>query len=395
MDKLTGIAISCDENGVIDKIIRDDYGIIQQKVKPKLIATLFKNSDVAKVLNFILQVRENGMVFDMPLSLQIKGKAKTLSLTGFHIDSKLLIIGVDSPSESLKFINQLQQINNEQANKIRKLLKNKYVSKPKENSESTIFLDEFSSLNNELVNLQRELAKKNAELERVNNLKNEFLGMAAHDIRNPLGIILSYADFLKEQTKGQISEKHQNFLRTISTSAEFLMNLIEDLLDITHIESGKLTLKLSKTNIVDLVRRNIELNNTLASSKNISINLTSYQNNIEINIDAQKIEQVLNNLLTNAVKFSYPNTTVQVAIAQKEKSVLVEVVDLGIGIEEDFLNNIFIPFSPLNSEGTGGEKCTGLGLSIVKKIVEGHNGMINVESIPGKGSRFYFEIPIA
>lgn len=145
---------------------------------------------------------------------------------------------------------------------------------------------------------------------------------------------------------------HRTFLELIYSSAEFLLKLIEDLLDISKIEP------------------------------------------VILNIDRQKMEEVLNNLITNAVKFSHKNSEVLVRITAGDQKVLTEVIDQGVGIPDKALESIFLPFNTASTAGTGGEKSTGLGLFIVKKIVEGHHGKIAIESTEGKGSRFFFELPV-
>ncbi len=391
---LLGLVLLCDENGVIEKVIRDDFEISDKNTSGKTFSSFFSKELVAKALDFILSVKKNSVVFDYSLTAKGRNDVFPLYFTGFFVDQKVWVIGAVTPSTSLNFINQLQQINNEQANYIRSLVKNNYSLQENQSGNDNRLLDELSHLNNELINLQRELSKKNAELARLNELKNQFLGMAAHDIRNPLGIIMSFADFLEEETQDILSDEHRKFLNIINNTAEFLLKMIEDLLDISKIESGKLNLNLEQTDLIELAEKNVQLNNTLASKKGITIKLSFNKKPVMLLIDKQKIEQVFNNLLTNALKFSYQGSEVEMNIVKNENSVITEVVDNGVGIKANQLEAIFQPFSVASSKGTAGEKSTGLGLTIVKKIVEGHSGKINVESTEGKGSRFYFELPL-
>lgn len=392
--KTLGLVLLCDEKGVIEKVIRDDFEISGENTARKIFSSFFKKESVPKALDFILSVKRNSVVFDYSLTAKGGDDAFPLYFTGFFVDQKVWVVGAATPSSSLKFINQLQQINNEQANYIRSLVKNNYSFQENQTKNDERLLDELSHLNNELINLQRELSKKNAELARLNELKNQFLGMAAHDIRNPLGIIMSFADFLEEETVDLLSSEHRKFLHIINTSAEFLLKMIEDLLDISKIESGKLNLNLEQTDFIELAEKNVQLNNTLASKKDITIKLSFNEKPVMLLIDKQKIEQVLNNLLTNAIKFSYQGSEVKMNIVKNENTVLTEVVDTGVGIPANQTETIFQPFGKTSSQGTAGEKSTGLGLTIVKKIVEGHGGKINVQSEEGKGSRFYFELPL-
>lgn len=394
-DELKGFILQCDETGLIKRLIRNDFNLPSNKIEGKSLSTLSAKGTTPITLDFIMQTKSQGMVMDYPLTLAIENKTLNLNFTGFYIEKTIWIIGASKASASQIFINELQLINNEQANQIRQLVKlsiNNKTKKKREIPDSFIF-DELSQLNNDLVNLQRELAKKNAELARLNKLKNQFLGMAAYDIRNPLGVIMTYADFLLDETKETLSEQHQNFLKIIFSSTEFLLSLIEDLLDITQIESGKITLNLMDINIVDMAQKNIDLNNSLASKKNIRIYLNSNSCKIYMDVDPQKMEQVFNNLLTNGVKFSHPGSDIHVSITERDKTVLFEFIDHGVGIPLNMIDKIFTPFGKATSEGTQGEKTTGLGLSIVKKIVEGHGGTIEVKSSVGNGSTFYVEIP--
>ncbi len=389
-----GIGLICNYSGLIIKVLRDDLGLDTGRLEGKALTSLFDKREIDKVLDFALNVKKQKVILDCHLNVMHRGTSSGLYFTGFALEDKIWMIGLRSPSASLEFINQLQQINNEQANQIRQLIKDRHVQKEKGATPDSFAFDELSRLNNELVNLQRELSKKNVELQRLNSLKNRFLGMAAHDIRNPLGVIMAYSEFLLEETRDRLSEEHIEFINTINSSAQNLLALIEDLLDISHIESGKLNLDLKPTDIVSFAEESISLNKALAAKKNISIKFSADKRPVIVNIDPRKMEQVFNNLLSNAMKFSYGNSEIKVSISAEGNQVLTEVIDKGKGIKPDFIEKLFHPFAKESSEGTAGEKCTGLGLSIVKRIVEGHKGSISAESSPGKGSRFYFWLPL-
>ncbi len=252
----------------------------------------------------------------------------------------------------------------------------------------------FLELNHELNNLTRELHKKNAELRKLNTLKNQFLGIAAHDLRNPIGIIMSYSDFLLEELEGELNDDQKHMLETIESSSEFMLHLLEELLDITAMESGKLRLESQKTDLLGLIRLNANLNGVIAAKKNIAIRVEWFEPIPEIWIDAHKIEQVMNNLISNAVKFSLPGTTVSVNIFLSGDHVTIAIVDQGPGIPAHELDQLFKPFQRTSVRSTGGEKSTGLGLSIVRNIILGHRGKIWVDSKVGVGSTFYFSLPV-
>lgn len=239
-----------------------------------------------------------------------------------------------------------------------------------------------------------QIAAQKQQLEQLHVQKNEFLGIAAHDLRNPIAIIQVYADMLLSMHDSTLSEKQEEFLLTIHRMSEFMLKLLDDLLDISAIESGTLKLDRTPGDYVALVQQNVHLNAMLAEKKQIAIRFEHEQDVPALPLDEKKIEQVLNNLFSNAIKYSYPDTTITVRLSCQNEQVLTEVIDQGQGIPEDDIPHIFETFYRASVRATQGEKSTGLGLAIVKKIIEGHGGTIGVESEVGKGSTFYFALPL-
>ncbi len=255
--------------------------------------------------------------------------------------------------------------------------------------------EDLSRLNNELSTLQREMFKKNLELERLNQQKNRIVGMAAHDLRTPLGVILGYSEFLEAETAGALTAEQEEFIAVIKRTSEFMLRMVTDILDVTAIESGHLQLDRRLTDVVQLVEHSVKLNRVIASRKNIGVELDSVEvAESMLLLDAGKIEQVLNNLIGNAVKFSHGATQVQVRVTGSKESVTIAVQDHGQGIPAADLPKLFKPFGKASVRSTGGEQSTGLGLAIVRRIVEGHGGRVELESEVGKGSTFSVTLPI-
>ncbi|HNW72282.1 MAG TPA: HAMP domain-containing sensor histidine kinase [Bacteroidales bacterium] len=254
--------------------------------------------------------------------------------------------------------------------------------------------DELTRLNNELVNMQRELAKKNQELDHLNKLKNQFLGIAAHDLRNPLGIILGFTDLMKDDPAGFNETEVKDMLNRIHTAGKFMLGLITDLLDIANIESGSLELNLSEHNLDTVVRDNIAMNSLYARAKNIPINYSPPAGEVKIQIDRDKIDQALTNYLTNAIKYSFPGAAIDVILEITGGMARITVRDHGQGIRENEVEKLFNAFQRSSTRSTAGEPSTGLGLYIVKKIVETHGGEVGVGSIFGQGSQFWFSLPL-
>ena len=251
-------------------------------------------------------------------------------------------------------------------------------------------LDTNISLNN----LSRELHKKNAELTRLNELKNSFLGMAAHDLRNPLGAIRMYTDYLLESASRDLQTDHVALLNDIRGLSEFMLRMINDLLDISVIESGKLRLDLWPNDLVDLVRQIMGLNRVFAEKKGIVLTLGDAPEMCKVVFDSAKIKQVLNNLISNAIKFSHAGSEVTVFIAVDEEVVTVTVYDRGQGIPAEEMAVLFQPFAKMSVKSTAGEPCTGLGLAICQKIAVAHKGKITARSEAGVGSEFCLILPL-
>jgi signal transduction histidine kinase len=263
------------------------------------------------------------------------------------------------------------------------------------NEEITLLRKNLLEINQELHNLGRELQKKNADLKKLNDQKNKFLGIAAHDLRNPLAIIMGYGEFLIDDLQEKLSPDQRTMLMTIRHTSEFMLQLLNELLDISRIESGNLNIAPEKTDFVALVRENTELNRVIAGKKDISIQLEIMEDIPEIMLDPLKITQVLHNLVGNAIKYSFPGTKICIRVFRSGQYLTVAVEDQGQGIAPEDLERLFKPFESIRKKGTSGEKSTGLGLAIVRNIIFGHQGKIWVESQLGKGSAFYFALPFS
>jgi signal transduction histidine kinase len=175
-----------------------------------------------------------------------------------------------------------------------------------------------SELYDELSRLNDELVKKNTELERLNTQKNQLLSMAAHDLGAPLSIIIFYSQLLREETANYLSGEHVELLSIIRSSSEFMASLVDDLLDVSAIESGKIELDLQPVDLVALVKNNVAINKRLAIQKKIELELDYEAELPQVAVDPHKMERVLNNLISNALKFSYPQSRVTVQVGRTE-----------------------------------------------------------------------------
>jgi len=248
--------------------------------------------------------------------------------------------------------------------------------------------------NKELSVAHREIAEKNEQLQKLMVLQNQFLGMVTHDMRNPLGVIQGYSRILADGLGGPLTEKQAKFSEAIHRSSKSLIALVNDLLEISEIESGNLRLDKQATDLVALVEQAVVLNGFLSEDKNIQI-VPTLEPIPKTVLDPNKIEQVINNLLSNAIKFSHSSSQVRVDLHLSGPDwVELLVSDRGQGIPKEEQANIFQHYQRTSVKSTAGEKSTGLGLAIVKRIVEGHGGTIELDSEPGRGSTFKVRLPL-
>ena len=389
---IKGLIFVCDKEFNVENIPFNTFEDDSASFISKPFNQLVIQDELFKTNSFLEMLRSDGAVFNWTINFNFKDVTEPLIFSGSKFIDNYIILGLKT-NDDLPFLYQeLMRINNEQANYIRNVVKEKFIRPSAEFKEEETY-DELSRLNNELVNLQRELFKKNTELAKLNLLKNRFLGMAAHDLRNPLAAILSQSEFLIEELEDKIPVEEMDFLKSILKSSFFMLSLVEDLLDVSKIETGNLNLKKKDVDFIPFLHEIVKLNNILAKKKNIQIISDEKIDSLIIPFDQYKITQVINNLLTNAVKFSHPDSEIILKIILDDDFLKISIKDTGTGIITADLQEIFTPFNKATSKGTAGEKSTGLGLSICKKIVEGHNGKIWVESEVDKGSTFSFSLP--
>jgi signal transduction histidine kinase len=252
----------------------------------------------------------------------------------------------------------------------------------------------LADLNSELANAQRELARRNAELADAVREKNQMLGMAAHDLRNPLGVIAGLVDLLNEELADSLSAENRELLGRVAHSAEYMLGLIDDMLDFTKIDAGRLELELRPTDIAELIRENLAFNSILANKKGSKLQFDARGSAPLLQLDSRRMQQVLNNLVSNALKFSVAGSTITISLRCGADELTIAVADQGQGIAADELCNLFKAYSRTRTRSTANEKSTGLGLAIVRRIVEAHGGHIRVESELGRGSTFFVTLPM-
>lgn len=244
--------------------------------------------------------------------------------------------------------------------------------------------------------MQDDLRRNNQQLSLLNSQKNELLGMVAHDLRNPLTVIHGYCKVLQGNALGPLNERQTNSVQQMQQAGERMLSMIDDLLDASALEAGRLELRRQLVDPRTILDRSLHTLSVQAEAKRIELVGEIVEPLPEwISADSHKLQQVMENLLSNAVKYSQSDTVVRARLStDSEGQLRWDVQDQGQGIPADELGKVFEPFQKTSTRATAGEKSTGLGLAIARKIVEGHGGDIRVQSQQGQGSCFTVTLPV-
>ncbi len=248
-------------------------------------------------------------------------------------------------------------------------------------------------LSKQLRQHSNEIDKKNQQLEVANRTKSEFLANMSHELRTPLNAIIGFSEALKDGLMGEMPETQLEYVDDIYTSGEHLLSLINDILDLAKVESGKMTLELGPVSLAAILQNSLSMVKEKAMSKNLKLTLEIDTGLPEIIADLRKLKQIVYNLLSNAVKFTPNGGTVRLDAYRVGDILEIAVSDIGIGISAKDQARLFQPFVQIDSALTRQYQGTGLGLALVRRLAELHGGSAGLESEEGKGSRFWVKIP--
>jgi len=241
--------------------------------------------------------------------------------------------------------------------------------------------------------LFQELAEKSRQVEEASRHKSEFLANMSHELRTPLNAILGFSELIQDGIYGEVNEKVHQQLERVQANGQHLLGLINDVLDLSKIEAGQLELHTGPVALADVVRSVESTMAALALGKRLELRVELEPDLPVIEADERRIAQVLLNLVGNAIKFT-ESGKVTIEVLQSGEQLEIAVRDSGPGIPPADQERIFAAFHQLDSSSTKRQGGTGLGLAIAQQIVELHGGRIGVESEPGRGSRFFFTLPI-
>lgn len=264
-----------------------------------------------------------------------------------------------------------------------------YVTKPFEEEELIARVDAHLTIRR----LQDDLRRRNGQLEDLNQLKNEFLGMAAHDIRNPLTAILAASEILEMTAASTTPEKLTRTAQQIQTASNRIQTLLSNLLDVNAIDSGKRNIEIQPIELEAILAPITANHQPAAAEKQIELIRETREDGDCIQADSTAIGQVLDNLISNAIKYSEPGKRVWIDSRRRDSRIAITVRDEGPGLTEEDQGKLFGKFARLTPRPTAGESSTGLGLWIVKELVQSMEGSIRCESTLGEGTTFIVELP--
>jgi len=236
---------------------------------------------------------------------------------------------------------------------------------------------------------EEDLQRVNLELQDLNEYKDRLMGITAHDMRNPLAVIIGFLEIL------EFPEDQSRLKERMLKTCEHLHQLVNELVDFNAIKQGKLILEIQECNIEDFLKEINESSKVLLKKKNIRMDLEVEPGLPPVHMDSHRIEQVMDNLISNAIKFSYPDTRITIQAIRRKTDIQISVSDQGKGIPRSEISLLFQEYGRTSVKPIEDEKSTGLGLAIVKRLIEAHGGRIRVDSELGRGATFTFTLPAA
>ncbi len=265
----------------------------------------------------------------------------------------------------------------------------------KDQELSNVFKIQLKALKDGIIeknNAYKVIKEQNEKILEADRVKNEFLANISHELRTPLNSILGFADILSAQLYGNLNSKQEDYINDIKASGTHLLGMINEILDMSKIEAHAMKIVKSRFYISRAVTEVKNILMPLAIKKGITIN-SDIDNDFEVYADYQKIQQILYNLVSNAIKYSPENDTVDIAVISNDKCFKIAVHDNGMGIDPKYHGKIFAKFVQLDNAYTKKESSTGLGLTITKELTELHGGKVSIISEVNNGSTFIVEIP--
>jgi signal transduction histidine kinase len=376
-------AVKCDASGRVFEVIRDDLSIVGTDRVGAMLPTLGTPDGSIRCFEMLDALRSESAIFGWLVELEAAEGPVGLHFAGVQRGGEVLLVASEDLADVQPFADELQRVNNEHVTRLRELVK-----------ERAKFIDaqsvypQMTDLNNANTALEREVMRQKKELERLLLAKNELLGMAAHDLRNPLTVIAGLLEVLR--LEDAVDGGHQELLEEIESAITMMTRILEGVLDVSAIESGVLKLDVRVCDLETLVGRAVALHVLSGRRVGVGIDLRS-SGALRVSADEVKLHQVLNNLIANSIEHSPRGSTVKVELHREDDAAVLSVVDEGVGIPEDQRSAVFEAF---HRGEEGDSRGTGLGLAIARRIAQGHGGSLDLVSREGRGCHFELRLPL-
>lgn len=393
-------------NAITDLIINRDYSAMESRIRQT-----FANDEVVLVAVSDMSGKlESGMYRDQDGSLKVLIADKNLSIPQFLNGPFIQETNIDKLTTLYKInlgvdlgLIKIETINNKSDEALIALEIKTFIFFGISFLIVLLILGVFlwrayfSVASYEQIILQQntEISEKNYKLIESNQHKSEFLANMSHELRTPLNSVIGFSEVLLEKYFGELNPKQTEYIQDIHQSGQHLLDLINDILDLSKIEAGQFALHKSEFDLEKVFNLVGNILAVRANKKGIDLTSTSIGNLGRFYADERAMKQILLNLVTNAIKFTPEGGKVEVTAALKSTGLEISVMDTGIGIAKADQELVFEEFRQVNSSSTKNEQGTGLGLAIVKRLIEMHSGHIHLTSELGQGSTFFFNIPIA
>jgi signal transduction histidine kinase len=373
LSALDGLALVCAPDGAVQRVAQ---GMLEGAPIGATLCDSVDPSSVEACRLFLRGVARGGFARSTPLRIG----TRDVHCFGLSEGDTLLIAGVIDPATAAAFAESVEGFT-------------RLAAEVRRTHSTYQLYEQLALANNELVTAQRELARTVAELQRLNAYKDELLGMAAHDLRNPLSANAAFITFLLHDPDS-INVDSRTLLERLRTNNEYMLRLVESVLDFAAIQSGHVRLQPEDSSLEELVAGVVETMRILAEAKGVTVESTVEEALPRLQLDRVKITQAVQNLIANAVQYSPPGAAVDVRLRKCRGGVEVEVEDRGPGIPPEELPQLFKPFTRLSTTTLSQQRSIGLGLAITRRLVEAHGGTIDVRSEVGKGSVFSLRLKV-
>jgi signal transduction histidine kinase len=389
------IALLCHANGTLIEVYYDELGLTPRLAPAREFAAILVASSFRKANRFMRTVAASHSALDWALDVALPNGAAPLFFSGCITNRGIVIIGTKEPLSATAIPDDLTRIADENPDTLVPALKELSIRRDAKAKSERVVHDQLSRLNHTLVRPEGPARKRAASLEKATPAHVQLIEIAAHDLRNPISGILAASQYLIEDAARLLEEHHLTLLHSIESSSRLMLRLIEDMLEIPAIESGKLRMDFQSTDVTWLVDQSVSIVRPLAERKKVRLEVTAEGPTPYLDVDPIKMSQAINGLLTNAIKSSQAGSRIEVHVAVRGEDAVITVRDEGPGISADDLKSLFDGFQNGLSKRGLTEARTALTLANVKRIVEGHHGAISVESDLGKGSTFTLALPLS